>query len=93
MVSAEFSYRVVFVRSARKELESLDNAIARRILRRIEEFPLNPRPPGCKKLAGQNRLWRIRMGDYRVVYTIDDREHLIDIRVIRHRSKAYDDLD
>lgn len=72
MVSDNLAYSVVFARSARKELESLDHTIALRILKKIEGLPTNPRPAGCKKLAGQNSLWRIRISDYRVVYAIDD---------------------
>jgi mRNA interferase RelE/StbE len=93
MESANLSYKVVFARSARKELESLDQIIALRILGKIEDLPLNPRPAGCKKLAGQNSLWRIRIGDYRVVYAIDDARRLVDISIIRHRSKVYKDLE
>ena len=93
MVSSNLSYVVVFARSARKELESLDHIIALRILRKIEDLPLNPRPVGCKKLAGQNSLWRIRIGDYRVVYSIDDGRRLVDISIIRHRSKVYKDIE
>lgn len=48
-----------------------------------------PRPKGCKKLQGPTRLWRIRVGEYRVVYDIDDDQRLVDVVVIRHRSEAY----
>ena len=93
MVSANLFYTVVFARSARKELESLDRTIALRILKKIEDLSVNPRPAGCKKLAGQNSLWRIRIGDYRVVYTIEDARRLIDIGIVRHRSKVYENLN
>ena len=86
-------YEIVFARSARKELERIDNSIALRILNKIEALAINPRPVGCKKLVGQNTLWRIRIGDFRVVYSINDENRLIDIGVVRHRSKVYKDLD
>ena len=82
-------YTVTFARSARKELESLDRATGKRILSRIERLASAPRPSGCGKLVGANDLWRIRVGDYRVVYSVDDRRSLIDVQVIRHRRDAY----
>ncbi len=83
------SYRVSFARSARKELESLDRVTGRRILSRIESLGVNPRPSGCRKLVGASDLWRIRVGAYRVIYSIDDRQGVVDVSVIRHRSDAY----
>jgi mRNA interferase RelE/StbE len=82
-------YSVVFARSARRELEQLDGLIARRIISRIEALGSNPRPSGCVKLQGATDLWRIRVSDYRVIYSIDDRAHVADITAVRHRSDAY----
>ena len=82
-------YRVVFARSARRELERLEMSVARRIISRIEALATDPRPPGCVKLQGAADLWRIRIGDYRVVYSVDDNARIVDIRVVRHRSDAY----
>jgi mRNA interferase RelE/StbE len=82
-------YRVVFTRSARRELEGLDATVARRIISVIESLTAEPRPHGCVKLQGAADLWRIRVGDYRVVYLIDDGAQLIDIRVVRHRRDVY----
>jgi mRNA interferase RelE/StbE len=81
-------YRVVFARSARRELEVLEATVARRIIFRVEALTTDPRPHGCVKLQGAADLWRIRIGDYRVV-SIDDNARLVDIHVIRHRSDAY----
>lgn len=64
------NYDVVFARSARKELERLEQALSFRILRRIERLSRNPRPDGCRKLQGASNLWRIRIGDYRVLYAV-----------------------
>jgi mRNA interferase RelE/StbE len=83
-------YSISFVRSARKELESLPIPLVRRILTKIERLAKNPRPSGCKKLQGARDLWRIRLGDYRVIYAILDREVRIEIITVRHRSQAYD---
>ena len=82
-------YTVVFVRSARKELQALDRGVAGRILKRIEALRREPRPPGCKKLEGTDNLWRIRIGDWRVVYAVDDARYLVEISVIRHRREVY----
>jgi mRNA interferase RelE/StbE len=60
-----------------------------RIVARLENLASNPRPPGCKKLKGGENQWRIRVGDYRVVYTIDDTKLLVEVTRIRHRSEAY----
>ena len=82
-------YDIVFTRSARKELQALSHTVAERILEKVELLALNPRPAGCKKLHGHSNLWRIRVGEYRVVYSIDDNGKAIDISVIRHRNEAY----
>ena len=83
-------YSISFVRSARKELESLSDQLIRRVLPKIESLSRNPRPSGCKKLKGSNDLWRIRVGEYRVVYSIVDREVRVEVIAIRHRSQAYE---
>ncbi len=82
-------YAVVIARSARKELERLPWAAARRILPAIERLGADPRPAGVRKLQGAEDLWRLRVGDYRVIYAIDDARHLVDVLVIRHRKDAY----
>jgi mRNA interferase RelE/StbE len=82
-------YSIVFARSARHELEVLDAAIIRRILPKVESLADAPRPHGARKLAGEKHLWRIRIGDYRVIYSILDKERRIDITAVRHRREAY----
>jgi mRNA interferase RelE/StbE len=63
------NYRVELTASATKELKKLPNQIVERVFPRLENLASNPRPSGCKKLQGGDREWRIRVGDYRVVYT------------------------
>jgi len=65
-------YSVVFARSASKELRSLDSTVALRIVKRIETLSQNPRPAGVVMLEGAADLWRVRVGDWRVVYRIAD---------------------
>jgi mRNA interferase RelE/StbE len=83
------SYRVVLTSSAEKELKRLSAQLNARIVPRLEDLADNPRPPGCKKLKGGNKEWRIRVGGYRVVYTIDDAKSLVEVTRIRHRSEVY----
>jgi len=64
-------------------------ASSSRIVPKAEALGSNPRPPGCKKLQAGDREWRIRVGDYRVVYTIDDARLMVEITRIRHRREVY----
>ncbi|MBM3149138.1 MAG: type II toxin-antitoxin system RelE/ParE family toxin [Chloroflexi bacterium] len=63
--------------------------VAKRILGKIEQLESNPRPSGCKMIHGHLNLWRIRVGEYRVIYSIDDRNLVVDVSVVRHRGEAY----
>jgi mRNA interferase RelE/StbE len=83
------SYRVVLTSSAQKELRRLSAQLNARIVPRLEDLADNPRPPGCKKLKGGTKEWRIRVGGYRVVYTIDDVKSLVEVTRIHHRSEIY----
>ncbi len=76
--------------SAGKELDALDDALFARIDRKIMALAENPRPPSCKKLKGYKDQWRVRVGDYRVVYTVDDQQLLVEVTRIRHRSDVYE---
>lgn len=82
-------YTIVFARSAQKEFERLDRVVSLRVLAKIEGLADSPRPHGCCKLQGENNYWRIRVGDYRVIYSIDDGLRIVDVSYIRHRSQAY----
>jgi mRNA interferase RelE/StbE len=84
-------YAVTFSRPARKELEKLPRQMVERIFLKIESLASEPRPAGCKKLKGGRNLWRIRAGDYRVVYSVNDSRATVDIVAVRHRSEAYRD--
>ena len=82
-------YDVTLARSARRELDGLDRSLQSRVLLRIAALGSNPRPSGCRKLVGAEDLWRIRVGDYRVIYSIDDSRRIVDVNMIRHRSDVY----
>ena len=76
--------------SAAKELDALDGELFARIDRKIWVLPQNPRPPGCKKLRGYKDLWRIRVGEWRVLYIINDTAKLISITRVAHRREVYE---
>ncbi|MBU0494420.1 MAG: type II toxin-antitoxin system RelE/ParE family toxin [Chloroflexi bacterium] len=82
-------YTITFARSARKELERLSSRVVRRVFPAIEALARDPRPLGCRKLQGVENLWRVRVGDYRVIYQVLDDELVVDIVAVRHRGQAY----
>ena len=84
------SYSVVLKSSAQKELDALDDPVFRRIDRKILALAENPRPAGCKKLKGYRDQWRIRIGDWRVVYFIDDSAKRVSITRVAHRREVYE---
>ena len=84
------SYHVALTASAAKELKKLPGRLVAHIVPRLESLRANPRPPGCKKMQGGDHEWRIRIGDYRVVYTIDDAKLLVEVTRVRHRSGVYE---
>ena len=83
-------YAVEVKPSARKELERLPAMIIERIFPKMEALGSEPRPSGCKKLKGGQKEWRIRVGDYRVVYGLDEAKLRVSIMRVRHRSEVYE---
>ena len=83
-------YRLAFARAARKELEALAARVSDRIMEAIERLTENPRPRGSTKMKGTLNKYRIRVGDYRVIYEILDKELVVLIIRVRHRKDAYD---
>ncbi|MCB1227916.1 MAG: type II toxin-antitoxin system RelE/ParE family toxin [Verrucomicrobiales bacterium] len=82
-------YKIEFRKSVTKELRILPQQDQIRILQKIAELADDPRPPGCKKLSGQER-YRLRQGDYRILYEIQDDRLIITIVRVRHRRDVYD---
>jgi mRNA interferase RelE/StbE len=82
------SYSLVVKKSAERELRALPKADLRRVTDRIRDLAQDPRPPGHEKLSGQAH-YRVRQGDYRVVYAIDDDHRVITIVKIGHRREVY----
>jgi mRNA interferase RelE/StbE len=83
-------YSLEIKQSAQKELDALDDALFTRIDRKILALADNPRPAACKKLKGYKDQWRLRVGDWRVLYIIDDAAKLVTITRIAHRREVYE---
>jgi len=82
-------YAVLLEAAAERSLRRLDAAVFRRVGSALRSLADNPRPHGCRKLTGSDRDWRIRVGDYRIVYEIDDQVREVRVMRIRHRREAY----
>jgi mRNA interferase RelE/StbE len=82
-------YTVLILPSAQKQLNNLPNVIATRIEDKMMELEQDPRPPGCKKLKGRD-AWRTRIGDYRVIYEINDGRLIVTVITIGHRREVYE---
>lgn len=82
-------FRLAFTAAARKQLAALPPDAQRRIDIRILALSENPRPPGARKVAGADGVYRIRAGDYRVVYRIEDRVLLVLVIRVGHRRDVY----
>ena len=83
-------YNIVITRGAGRDLDRLDRAVLTRVAREIDGLSIEPRPAGCRKLVNQASLWRVRVGDWRVLYEIDDAARTVRVVAVRHRSKAYE---
>jgi mRNA interferase RelE/StbE len=82
-------YDLEIKKSAQKELDALDDALFDRVDRKILALAENPRPAGCKKLRGFRDQWRLRVGEWRVVYIIDDAIKRVIITRVQHRREVY----
>lgn len=82
-------YEVLLERAVERALKRLSQPDFTRILIALKELASNPRPSGCKKLVGGERDWRVRVGDYRVLYEIDDAEKAVRVLNVKHRRDAY----
>jgi len=82
-------FRVVVERSAEKDLKKLSSEIRARAVTAIVALAKDPRPAGSRKLVGTDNDWRIRVGDYRIVYEIADKIRIIRVNRVRHRRDVY----
>ena len=84
------SYRVEFTTAAARQVRKLPRPARDRVLDAIEDLGEDPRPHGAKKLVGEQTAWRIRIGDYRVIYDLFDSELTISVVRAAHRREVYD---
>lgn len=83
-------YEIVFKKKAGKELAQLPKADLAKVAHEIDGLAIDPRPPDSKKLkASEDDMWRIRVGNYRVLYVINDGIKIVSIRKIGHRKDVY----
>lgn len=82
-------YKVLLESGAEKDLRRLPAEVFTQIIPRLKDLANDPRPPGCRKLAGSNNDWRLRVGNYRILYEIADEQKEIRIMRVRHRRVAY----
>jgi mRNA interferase RelE/StbE len=84
-------YQIIISNSAEKDMDKLPKPALKKVAVAIDNLSEAPRPTGCKKLKGaHDNLWRVRVGDYRIIYSIADKIEVIDIRRIRHRREVYE---
>ncbi len=82
-------YNVTLKTSAEKALFKLDKVTTAKIITLLQQLKQEPRPHGCKKLTGSNNAYRIRTGDYRIIYSIFDDLLVVDVIKIGHRKAVY----
>jgi mRNA interferase RelE/StbE len=82
-------YRIDYDRRALKELSKLDRPAAQRVHTAILGLAADPRPPGCRALTGYPGMWRVRVGDHRVIYTIEDDRLVVLVLRVGHRREIY----
>jgi mRNA interferase RelE/StbE len=83
------SYQVTLTATAVKERKQIDSVVRQRIDQALRSLQTEPRPPGVKKLSGKHQDWRVRVGDYRILYDINDEQKLITVWRIAHRRDVY----
>jgi mRNA interferase RelE/StbE len=82
-------YKILVERAAEKDLARLPVQVHDRVITAIQGLAKNPRPSGCRKLTGSKHDWRIRVGDYRVIYEIADTIRVVRVNRVRHRREVY----
>jgi mRNA interferase RelE/StbE len=85
------SYELLIERRAEKDLKKLEPFLFAVAVEKIKSLSKNPHPPGSRKLSGSQNDWRIRIGDYRVLYEIDNKARTIKIMRVKHRREVYRD--
>lgn len=85
------SYQIFVKPAAQRQIKKLTPAVQKSLIALIESLAAEPRPPGCKKLKGRQNEYRARLGNYRVIYSIEDTALVITIIKVGHRRDIYDE--
>ena len=83
------SYTVQLAPAAKRQLRKLDRSIQERVVRRLDKLEKDPRPPGVEKMEGDESTYRIRLGEYRIVYEIRDKVLVVLVLKVGHRREIY----
>lgn len=86
------SYELFIGRHAEKDLKRLSPRLFSQMVEKIRELAVDPHPQGSRKISGSSNDWRLRIGDYRVLYEINNRTRTVTIMRVKHRKDAYRDL-
>ncbi len=82
-------YEILLVKQAEKDLKNLPIQIFDRVITAIKDLSSNPRPSECLKLKNLSQDYRIRVGDYRIIYEIDNKNQIVKVMRVRHRRESY----
>ena len=82
-------YEIYLERAAERDLKRLATDEFNQIIRKIKGLAVEPRPSGCRKIIGSKNDWRIRVGHYRVIYEVDDKERVVRVFRVKHRKEVY----
>ena len=82
-------YKVLVRPHVWKDLHPVPESLKQRLLGEMTALSKEPRPKGCKKLADSHNSWRVRVGNYRILYIIDDEENQVVVYRVRHRKDVY----
>lgn len=83
------AYEIEFIPRAMKQFLDLEHVAQTRLQTKIDALSTDPRPHGCTKLTDEKNAFRLRVGDYRVIYAVDDEQEIITVTRVAHRSSAY----
>lgn len=85
------TYQVIIQPAAQRRLKKLPVTVQRELITCVEQLAENPRPVGCKKLKGRENRYRVRTGDYRIIYSIEDAALIVRVIKVGHRRDVYEE--
>lgn len=85
------NYQILIKPAAQRQIKKLTPAVQKSLIALIESLAIEPRPSGCKKLKGRQDQYRVRSGDYRIIYSIEDDALIVRIIKVGHRRDVYEE--